>query len=110
MAELALAHVDPGWKRRPVRLAFGRGKVAEAWVVERGHARGPGNVLTPAEGERPTLDETIEPQLDVLRQPVLADVLAILVVSQVEAAAQTAALVAEREVFLGRRWCGRVAR
>jgi len=73
--------------------------MAQPRIVQRDDAR-----FTRPEGgfgrdERATGGESIGPQVDVGRQPAVADVGPVLVVGEVQAAAQAAAFVAQEEVF-----------
>jgi hypothetical protein len=98
MAELALASVDPLGKRRAIRCGLRRRRMAQAGVVERLDAGGACRIHGLCNAQRTARHEALDPQFDVLGQPALADVLAVLVVREVESAAQPATLVAERGI------------
>lgn len=99
MAELALPNVDPLRQRRAVRLALGVRQVAEARIVQWLDTRRASAVPDIVGCEGSTRPQPLEPQRDVVGQPAVADVLAVLVIGEVKTAAQTATLVTETVVL-----------
>jgi hypothetical protein len=73
--------------------------MAHTRVVIRRDAVLAGHVAVPITNERPAGSEPLKPRLDVLREPLLPDVVPVLVMSEIEAAAQAAARVAELPVL-----------
>jgi len=99
MTELALADVHPSGQRCAVGLSLGCGQVTHARIVIRNDPVPAGHVAGAVTNERPAGNEPLQPRLDVLREPLLSDVVPVLVMSEIEAAAQAAACVAELPVL-----------
>ena len=69
--------------------------MAQPRVVQRCHAGSTGAVLVLGDDEGAASLQPLEPELNVLGKPALTDVLTVLVVREIEAAAQATAVVAE---------------
>lgn len=87
MTELALADVHPPGQHRAVGVSFGGRQVTHTRVVVRRGTVISGYVTVTVTNECAAGYEPLKPRLYVVRKPFLPDVIAVLIMSEIQAAA-----------------------